>query len=121
MTFWKIAGSVVFAAWLAGGGTAFAANPGDEGRSLAIDGCSACHQVTPAQKRPQPVFDPDQAMAISAPTFAEIARKYRERPGRLRRFILDPKHPMPEQAWDAKDLRAIVAYIQGLSSESRRP
>jgi cytochrome c551/c552 len=98
----------------AGTGMAWAASSAEVGRRLAMDGCSTCHQVMLAQKRPQPVFDPDQAMTISAPTFAEIARKYRGRPDALRRFILDPKHPMPEQDWDAWDLRAIVTYIGGL-------
>jgi cytochrome c551/c552 len=121
MTFWQARVVVVVAVWLAGAGAGLAANLAAEGRSLAIDGCSTCHQVTPAQKRPRPVFDLDQAMTISAPTFAEIARKYRGRSGALRRFILDPEHPMPEQDWDARDLRAIVVYIQGLPGASVPP
>ena len=119
MRFWQTGLMIAVAAWLAGTGAALAANPAEQGRNLAIEGCSACHQVTPAQKPPPPVFDPDQAMTISAPAFGEIARKYRGRSGALRRFILDPKHPMPEQHWDTRELRAVVAYIQELPGAPR--
>ena len=114
MIFWQTGSAVMITAFLAGTAAALAANSAAEGRSISIEGCSACHQVTPAQKRPPSVFDPDQAMSISAPTFAEIAIKYHGRSDALRRFIRDPKHPMREQDWGAHDLRAIVAYIQAL-------
>ncbi len=103
-------------AGVAGMGTARAASPSENGRDLAIQGCSACHQVTADQKRPGPVFDPDQATTVAPPSFAEIASKYRGRESALRRFILDPKHPMPEQEWDGRDLRAVVVYIQSLDA-----
>jgi hypothetical protein len=43
-----------------------------------------------------------------------IARKYARRPAALRRFILNPVHPMPEQNWDPADLTAVVAFILSL-------
>jgi cytochrome c551/c552 len=104
------------AAIMAGMGAAWAASPSENGRDLAIQGCSACHQVTSDQKRPRPVFDPDQAMSVVPPSFMEIAGKYRGRANGLRHFIRDPKHPMPEQEWDARDLRAVVGYIQSLDA-----
>jgi cytochrome c551/c552 len=94
---------------------AYPADLANEGRGLAVDGCSACHQVTPRQKRPEPVFDPDQARSVPAPSFAAIARKYHGRPAALARFIRDPKHPMREGDWDERDLEAVVAFIQSLS------
>lgn len=84
------------------------------GRALAIDACSACHQVTTAQKPVSPVYNPDEHVSIAAPTFQAIAAKYARRPSALRRFILDPVHPMPEQRWNPADLNAVVAFIQSL-------
>lgn len=81
------------------------------GRTLAIDACSACHQVTADQKPRPPVFDPDEYRNVVPPSFAAIAAKYSRRPWALRRFILLPRHPMPEQNWDPADLTAVVAFI----------
>ena len=88
------------------------------GRELAIDACSACHQVTPDQKPRPPVFNPDEYAAVAAPTFGSIAAKYARRPSALRRFILNPVHPMPEQNWDPDDLTAVVAFIESLQPAS---
>ena len=101
-------------------GPAFAAGPATAGRQLAMDGCSACHKVAAGQKQPEPVYDPDQAKAVSAPTFADIARIYRKRPQALRGIILDPKHPMPAQNWDERDVKAVVAYIESIPLAPQR-
>jgi mono/diheme cytochrome c family protein len=84
------------------------------GRELAIDACSACHQVTPDQKPRLPVFNPDEYAHVVAPPFIAIAVKYSHRPWALRRFILAPVHPMPEQNWDPADLTAVIAFILSL-------
>jgi mono/diheme cytochrome c family protein len=84
------------------------------GRELAIEACSACHQVTADQKPRPPVFNPDEYANVSAPPFKAIAAKYARRPSALRYFILNPVHPMPEQQWDSADLTAVVAFIQSL-------
>jgi mono/diheme cytochrome c family protein len=81
------------------------------GRVLAIDACSACHQITPDQKPRPPVFNPDEYAHVTAPPFSAIAMKYNHRPWTLRRFILLPKHPMPEQNWDPADLTAVINFI----------
>ena len=88
------------------------------GRALAIDACSACHQVTPDQKPRPPVFNPEEYANVSAPAFDRIAAKYSGRPWALRRFILNPVHPMPEQNWDPTDLTAVVAFIQSLDRQA---
>lgn len=85
------------------------------GRALAIDACSACHQVTPDQKPRPPVFNPDEYVNVAAPSFRAIATKYARRPMALRRIILNPVHPMPEQDWDPADLTAVVTFIQSLA------
>lgn len=84
------------------------------GRSLARDACSACHQVSPRQKRPPPVFDPDQQANVRAPTFMSIARDPRKNAAYLRKVITRPHYPMREQSYDEDDLAAIIAYIQSL-------
>jgi mono/diheme cytochrome c family protein len=84
------------------------------GRALAIDACSACHQVTANQKPRPPAFNPEEYANVAAPAFSAISLKYAERPWALRRFILNPVHPMPEQNWDPADLTAVVAFIQSL-------
>ena len=85
------------------------------GRELAIQACSACHQVTPDQKPRMPVFNPEEYANVVAPPFRKIAAKYARRPYALRHFILNPVHPMPEQSWDPTDLTAVVAFIQSLA------
>ena len=91
------------------------------GRELAIDACSACHQVTTDQKPRPPVFNSDEQADIAAPPFGAIAAKYARRPSALRHFILNPVHPMPEQQWDPADLTAVVAFIQSLSRAAPVP
>jgi mono/diheme cytochrome c family protein len=90
------------------------------GRELAIQACSACHQVTADQKPRPPVFNPEEYANVAAPTFVAVAAKYARRPWALRRFILNPVHPMPEQNWDPADLTSVVAFIQSLSPAIRR-
>jgi len=84
------------------------------GGSLARDACSACHQVSPRQKPPPPVFDPDQQTNVRAPTFMSIARDPRKNAAYLRKVITRPHYPMREQSYDKDDLEAIIAYIQSL-------
>lgn len=84
------------------------------GRALAVDACSACHQVTARQKTPPPVFNPEEGVDVAAPSFPVIAKKYARRPSALRHIILSPPHPMREQLWDRADLAAVVAFIQSL-------
>lgn len=92
------------------------------GRELAIDACSACHQVTPDQKPRPPVFNPEEYANVSAPAFSAIAVKYAGRPWALRHIILNPSHPMPEQNWDPADLTAVVAFIRSLGhTPARKP
>jgi mono/diheme cytochrome c family protein len=90
------------------------------GRKLAIDACSACHQVITGQKPRPAVFNPEEYANVAAPAFATIAAKYAHRPWALRRFILNPVHPMPEQNWDPADLTAVVAFIQSRAPAGRR-
>lgn len=92
-----------------------AASPVDLGKDRAIEDCSACHQVTASQKPPPPVADPDYDEWVVAPTFRQIAVKYKGREPELRAFILVPDHPMKEQEFLDSDLNAIIAYIDSLA------
>lgn len=108
--------SSVAAALVAAAGCAAAA-PGDrvaEGAALARDACSACHQVSPQQKPPPAVYDPDQSASVLAPSFMKIARDRRKSPAYLRHVITRPHYPMREQSFDPHDLDAIIAYILSL-------
>ena len=91
-----------------------------EGRVIAVEACSACHQVLPDQKPPPPVFDRDEDRNVPAPSFADIARKYRGKPRQLRAFITAPLHPMREQDWDRVDLDAVADYIGSLPLAIKR-
>lgn len=102
---------------LAGMGPAAAASLVAEGRQAAVLECSACHRVTSRQKPPAPVFDPDQARAVSAPPFDVIARHYAGRPASLRAFIAAPRHPMREQQFLEHDLAALTRYIASLRGQ----
>jgi mono/diheme cytochrome c family protein len=90
------------------------------GRTLAVQACSACHQVTADQKPRPAVFNPEEYANVAAPPFIAIAAKYARRPWALRHFIQNPVHPMPEQNWDPGDLTSVVAFIQSLGPASRR-
>jgi mono/diheme cytochrome c family protein len=85
-----------------------------EGREIALDACSACHKVTHSQKTPPQVPNPEELTWVTAPTFAEIARKHGMDQVYLRKAITDPKHPMREQEWKSSDLDAAVAYFRYL-------
>jgi mono/diheme cytochrome c family protein len=87
------------------------------GRALAIEDCSACHQVTAQQSVPPTVRDPDADENIAAPTFATIGRKYAGDSRALRAFIVEPHYPMREQEFLPRDLDDIVAYIQSLHAK----
>ena len=91
------------------------------GRELAIQACSACHQVTSDQKPRMPVFNPEEYANVAAPPFRSVATKYSHRSLALRNFILNPVHPMPEQNWDPADLTAVVAFIQSLGKPVPKP
>jgi mono/diheme cytochrome c family protein len=87
----------------------------DDGRSLAQQYCSACHQVTKEQALPPNVVvdtgtGPEE---FEAPSFAAIARKDRGEAA-LRDRILHPYYPMREQQFVPEELDAIVAYILAL-------
>jgi mono/diheme cytochrome c family protein len=82
------------------------------GRTLAIQSCSACHQVTDTQMPPAAVLNLDTLEQVRAPSFAQISQKYGKNIKSLRAFILTPKHPMREQRFLPRDLDAIVAYIR---------
>jgi mono/diheme cytochrome c family protein len=89
------------------------------GRDRAIEDCSACHQVTASQKVPSPVADPDNEEWVPAPSFAQVAEKYKGHERELRAFIVTPDHPMKEQEFLDTDLKAIIAYINSLAKKQR--
>jgi mono/diheme cytochrome c family protein len=97
------------------------ANRVAEGRAIAIDACSACHQVTNRQKPPAPVPNPDELTLVAAPSFAQIARDHGADEAYLRDAITAPKHPMREQEWRQDDLNAVIAYIRSLDTHRRTP
>jgi mono/diheme cytochrome c family protein len=108
--------------WLMGAAVgAQAAQNVRAGRELAVQACSACHQVTSDQKPRMAVFNPDEYANVAAPPFRKIAAKYARRPLALRQFILNPVHPMPEQNWDPADLTAVVTFIQSLRHTAPTP
>jgi mono/diheme cytochrome c family protein len=84
------------------------------GRTLSIQACSACHQVTYSQAPSTPVLNPDTLEHVMAPSFAQISRKYGADTNSLRAFIRAPRHPMREQKFLPHDLDAIVVYIRSL-------
>jgi mono/diheme cytochrome c family protein len=84
------------------------------GRQVALDACSACHQIGPGDPAPGPVYDPDQRAVIRAPAFPSIARDWRKDDIYLRAVIRLPHPPMKEQAIGEEDLAAIIAYIDSL-------
>ncbi len=86
----------------------------EAGKALAIEACSACHQVIPTQKRPAPVANPDEGVPVTAPTFAAVAQRCLPA-DQLRSKIANPHYPMREQVFGAVDLDSLAAYIASLA------
>jgi mono/diheme cytochrome c family protein len=104
--------TVATALWIQGGvGQAWASI--ESGRALAIDACSACHQVVSTQKKPPPVADGNEGARVGAPTFTQIADKCLPS-DQLRAKIASPHYPMREQMLGDIDLDALSAYIRSL-------
>ena len=82
----------------------FAAESASSGREIALQWCTSCHVVVEGQ-----------VTAFTAiPTFREIAKKYRDRPGALDAFLTAPQHPMPEVNLTRDEIRDLSAYIRSL-------
>lgn len=88
------------------------------GETIAVESCSACHQVKASQAIPPPVPDPDAGVQVPAPSFADIAARGHDA-DTLRRLILNPPHPMREQQWSEVDLKAVIDYLNSLRAEPR--
>jgi mono/diheme cytochrome c family protein len=88
------------------------------GERIAVEACSACHQVTARQVLPPPVPDPDEATSVPAPSFFDLATMDAET---LRARIKMPPHPMREQDWNDGDLNDVVTYIRSLHRETPKP
>ena len=86
-----------------------------QGRTFAIEACSACHQVRPEQKPPLPVHDANFDEDVLAPSFMQIARTHGTNIEYLRKHITEPEWPMREQMMDDYYLYDIIAYIQSLA------
>jgi mono/diheme cytochrome c family protein len=98
----------------AGSAAAASADKVAAGKELAMEACSACHQVAPEQTPPKLVYDPDAKNRVAAPPFAQIARDPRKDGIYIRAILRQPHAPMREQRIDAADADAIVAYILSL-------
>jgi mono/diheme cytochrome c family protein len=85
-----------------------------DGRTIALQACSACHQVGPGDPVPPPVRDADERRGVRAPPFAQVAGDPRKDAIYLRAAIRSPHYPMKEQAIDPSDLEALVAYFESL-------
>ena len=94
-----------------------AANDAASGETIAVEACSACHQVKASQSIPPPVPNPDERTQVSTPSFSDIATRGYDAAA-LRQLILNPPHPMREQHWREADLEAVVAYIESLRRET---
>ncbi|MBX6322450.1 MAG: cytochrome c [Rhodospirillaceae bacterium] len=74
-----------------------------EGRALARQWCSSCHQV-----------EPGGVMTDAAPSFASLANDPDLTPERLRGWLFDPHPPMPDFNLTYHEIRAIEAYLESL-------
>jgi mono/diheme cytochrome c family protein len=90
------------------------ARPVDNGRKLALEVCSSCHQVASNQKRPEPVAEGQEGARTEAPSFMEIA-DHCFSAGELKARIANPHYPMREQVLMPIDLEDLSQYIQSLS------
>lgn len=95
-------------------GTAMAGTPVEDGRQMAVEACSACHQVEPGQKRPEAVAEGEEGARTPAPTFAEIADRCLSG-NDLRDKIANPHYPMRQQEFLPLDLNDLSVYIRSLA------
>lgn len=96
------------------------ADPTNAGRTLAIEGCSGCHQVIPQQKRPPPVSEGDEGAWTEAPTFQEIANRCLSA-NQLKAKVTNPHYPMREQLLMPVDVDNLAIYIRSLARRSDCP
>ena len=101
---------------LTAAGSSLAKGP-DAGRTLAIEACSACHQVIPQQKRPGPVSEGEEGAWTEAPTFSEIANRCLSA-SELKSRISNPHYPMREQILMPIDVDDLAIYIRTLAKRS---
>jgi len=94
--------------------------PVEAGRSLAIEGCSGCHQVIPQQKRPPPVSEGEEGAWTEAPTFQEIANRCLSA-GELKTKITSPHYPMREQLLMPIDVDNLAVYIRSIATRPDCP
>ncbi|HVV66241.1 MAG TPA: c-type cytochrome [Rhizomicrobium sp.] len=92
----------------------------EQGKSFAIEACSACHVVRPGQRPPPPVLDSNDGSLVPAPSFMDIARTHGTDRAYLRRHIVDPTWPMRQQLFDDYYLDDIILYIRSLDPAARR-
>jgi len=105
---------MLIAGLAAGALPSLAAERAADGRVLALDACAACHQVGPGDPMPPLVRNGEEQRGVRAPPFADIARDPRKDGVYLRGVVRHPHYPMKEQAIEADDLDAVVAYIESL-------
>ena len=101
-------------------GGALLAKPVEAGRTLAIEGCSGCHQVIPQQKRPAPVSEGEEGAWTEAPTFQEIANRCLSA-GELKAKITSPHYPMREQLLMPIDVDNLAVYIRSIATRPDCP
>src|SRR5690349_8873703 len=101
-------------------GAAIAGTAERQGEALAGEACASCHQVRPGQARPKAVWDPDQAVAVPAPSFMAIARDPAKNAVYIRAVLAQPHAPMKEQLLSDSDREALVRYILSLAPRTKR-
>ena len=80
-----------------------AAGDVDAGKALAQTWCKSCH-----------VVDRTSGGTDVVPPFAAIASDRTLTPDRLRAFLANPRHPMPNPQLANTEIEDLVAYIQSL-------
>ena len=83
--------------------TPAAAGDAQAGSALAQSWCKSCHVVGPRGSGTDAV-----------PSFAAIASDPTLTPERLRAFLANPRHPMPNPQLAGTEIDDLVAYIQSL-------
>ncbi|MDI3470997.1 MAG: hypothetical protein OJF62_003060 [Pseudolabrys sp.] len=101
---WLLAGSIVLASTAAGAGDADL----QRGKELLAKNCARCHAIGPTGESPHP----------QAPAFRTLSQRYPidSLEEALGEGIMTGHPDMPEFAFDAPDVGAIIAYLKSIQA-----
>lgn len=104
---WLMTLAVAALLGVAHGAPAFSAGDAEEGRKLAVQWCSSCHDI-----------EPGGATSDMAPSLASVIAERGRSTEWIRTWLTAPHEPMPDLSLSRQEIDDLVAYIEQLNAEN---